>query len=160
MKVGGTGSFSELEQQPEGFPDYLESGTLNGPGLAGLAAALEFLEETGLNEIMEHEQLLLSRLVTMLRNIEGVIVYGHQAGVSHVPVVSFNIHNCDPAEVSFALDRIYDMAVRPGLHCAPLAHKALATYPQGTVRASLSYFNTLVEVDNFIEAIEQITHDL
>ncbi len=160
LKEGGTGSFSELEQQPGDYPDYLESGTLNGVGLAGLAAAVGFIEGTGLENMVAHEQQLVKRLVAQLREIKRVIIYGHTAGTQHVPVVSFNLKGCDPSEVSFILDRVYDIAVRPGLHCAPQAHKALGTFPQGTVRASLSYFNTIQEVDEFVAAIKEIAFDL
>ncbi|MBO8169994.1 MAG: aminotransferase class V-fold PLP-dependent enzyme [Thermoanaerobacteraceae bacterium] len=159
LKYGGTGSYSELDTQPEEYPDYLESGTVNGVGLAGLAAGLKYIEERGLTNIMEHERRLMTRLIKGLQEIDCVHIYGHR-DVAAVPVLSFNIEGCDPSEIGFILDQVYDIAVRPGLHCAPLAHKTLGTFPEGTVRVSLSVFNSEEEIDKFLNAIEQISRDM
>lgn len=160
LKYGGTGSYSELEEQPFEFPDYLESGTLNGVGIAGLGAALSYIEERGLSEIINYKKNLVYQLINGLKGINNIQIYGHVNGVETVPVVSFSVSGCDSSEIAFILDSVYDMAVRPGLHCAPLAHKTIGTFPEGTIRVSLSVFNTKDEVAAFISAIKEIVKDM
>ena len=160
LKYGGTGSYSELEEQPYEFPDYLESGTLNGVGIAGLGAALSYIEERGLSEIINHKKDLIFQLISGLAAINNIKIYGHVNGVEAVPVVSFSIIGCDSSEIAFILDSVYDIAVRPGLHCAPLAHKTIGTFPEGTIRVSLSVFNNKEEIAAFISAIREIVKDM
>ena len=153
---GGTGSFSHLDSQPEQLPDRHESGTINGPGLAGLGAALEVIAERGVDAIRLHEMELADRLLGRLREVPRVRVYGPMRARARVPVVSFNIEGMDPAEVGWRLDEQFGIMVRTGLHCAPWAHRTIGTYPRGTVRISLGYSNTDEEVDRILAAIQTL----
>lgn len=156
LKEGGTGSGSESLIQPVALPDRYESGTLNTVGLAGLGAGIKYINEQGLKNIRNHGQRLLARLLDGLKQITGVESYGPGQADRRVPVVSFNLANMGSSEVAFLLDRIYDIASRSGLHCAPAAHRTLGTLESGTVRLSLSYHNTEEDVDRTLEAIGEI----
>jgi selenocysteine lyase/cysteine desulfurase len=159
FKQGGTGSQSESDEQPLVRPDRYESGTLNTPGLAGLGAAMSFIEEVSLAAIRHKERELTQLLMGKLSNIEDVTVYGPPPEVERVPVVSINAEGLGPEEVSFVLDRAYDIATRSGLHCAPDAHRTIGTFAQGTVRLSLSYFNTEEEVSKVADVISVIVKE-
>lgn len=152
-REGGTGSRSELTTQPDFYPDHLEAGTPNTPGLAGLNAALDFILGTGVAAIQQKEQALFARLHTGLAEIAGVKLYGSPDLTRRVAVLSFTLAGHDNAEVAAYLDRQFGIMSRPGLQCAPLAHKAIGTFPEGTVRFSLGYFNTEEEVDQAIQAV-------
>jgi len=159
LKEGGTGSHSESPLQPEKCPDRYESGTFNTPGIAGLAAGLQFLSQIGIEQIREKERMLTERLLSGLALIPGVIVYGPPLGTERASVISFNIEGMDPSEVSLIMDQSFEIATRPGLHCAPDAHRSIGTLPQGTVRLSLGFFNTVEEVDKCLEAITMIVEN-
>jgi len=159
FKQGGTGSQSESDEQPLIRPDRYESGTLNTPGLAGLGAAITFINEISLPEIRRKERELTKLLIEELQNIHGVTVYGPPPEKERAPVVSINVAGVGPEEVSFILDRAYDIATRAGLHCAPDAHRTIGTFSQGTVRLSLSYFNTREDVKKTIDAISAIVKE-
>jgi len=150
---GGTGSNSELEEQPDFYPDRLESGTHNAVGLAGLQAGVEFLRATGINVIADHERTLAARLIHELRGLRGVRVHGPAAGESRTSVVSFTIPGMAPSEIGFLLDEAFGVLTRVGLHCAPGAHRTIGTYPEGTVRLSPGYFTTPAEIEKVIEAV-------
>lgn len=156
LKEGGTGSSSESLEQPEVMPDRFESGTLNTVGLAGLGAGIKYINAQGLGNIRAHGQKILKRLLAGLREISGVTLYGPGQADRQVPVVSFNVKNLGSSEVAFVLDRVYDIACRSGLHCAPGAHRTVGTLESGTVRLSLSHQNTEEEVDRTLEAIAEI----
>lgn len=151
---GGTGGQSHRERQPLDLPQALESGTCNLPGLAGLNAALKFLQETGIKQIREHEQQLMRRLLVGLEKFSAVTLYGPDSGIQRGAVASFNLTDRDPAEIGFFLDRQWRISTRVGLHCAPAAHRSLGTYPVGTVRVSPGYFTTPAEIDRFLLALE------
>ncbi len=153
---GGTGSRSEHEVQPDFLPDKFESGTLNAVGYAGLLAGLEYLQERGIPAIRAHEVELTRRLLAGLRSIPGVTVYGPQEAERQVAVVSFNVAGRTPADVAEQLDERYDIACRPGLHCAPAAHRTLQTFPTGTVRFGLGAFTTAEEVEESVRAVGEI----
>lgn len=153
---GGTGSGSESLTQPEAMPDRYESGTPNTVGLAGLGAGIKYINEQGLEKIRNHGQDLLARLTEGLRQIPGVTVYGPGQPDRQVPVVSFNLGTLGSSEVAFLLDRVYDIACRSGLHCAPAAHRTMGTLKSGTVRLSMSYHNTAEEVDQALKAVAEI----
>lgn len=150
---GGTGSRSEAEYQPDFLPDYYESGTPNTIGLAGLAAALKFINQTTVEEIHRHERKLTRKLWQGLATITGLRLYDPGADQDRLPVISFTMDKLTPAEISFKLDREDEIMVRVGLHCAPLAHKTIGTFPQGTVRLAPGYFNTDLEMETVIEVI-------
>ena len=155
LKRGGTGSRSEHEEQPDFLPDKCESGTPNAVGLAGLAAGVRWVLETGVEAIRQHEVALTQRLIEGLKAIPGVTVYGGLETTRQVAVVSFNVEGLEPSEVGLRLDEEYGILCRVGLHCAPAAHKTIGTFPAGTVRFSLGYFNTEEEVERAIEAVSE-----
>lgn len=155
FKVGGSGVQSYSTTQPVQYPTRLEAGTLNGHGIAGLGAALDFIQETGINAIYQREHALMTRFYQGVSAIDGVTVYGD---FSHrrSPVVALNIKNYDSSAVSDELSEGYGIATRPGAHCAPRMHMALGTEKQGAVRFSFAYFNTESEVDAAIAAVREI----
>lgn len=153
---GGTGSQSELEVQPDLLPDRMESGTLNTPGLAGLGAGVQFLLDQGLDHIRKQETALSEILWDGLKKIPSVRLFGPEEAAHRTAVVSFTIEKLNPQAVASMLDTAYDIAVRAGLHCAPLAHKTLGTFPEGTVRVSPGFFNTEQEIELFLQAIRGI----
>jgi len=156
LREGGTGSHSELEEQPTDLPYKFECGTINCVGIAGLGAGLKFIFKEGMEKILVHEQSLTDRLLEGLSHISRVTVYKVKDRSKQAPIVSFNLEGFAPGEVGTILDHAFDIKVRTGLHCAPAAHKTLGTFPLGTVRISPGYFNTVEEVDFTLEAISKI----
>lgn len=156
FKVGGTGVQSFLETQPPEYPTRLEAGTLNGHGIAGLSAAVDFISATGIGAIRAHEIGLTRRFYEAVASIPGVRVYGDFSTWDRCPIVSLNIGDMDSALVCDALARDYGIATRAGAHCAPLLHRALGTQDQGAVRFSFGYFNTVKEIDAAIGAVKEI----
>ena len=155
-RVGGTGVHSYDREQPQEYPTRLEAGTLNGHGLAGLSAALDYLEEVGVEAIEAREHALMERFYQRVSAIEGVTVYGDFTQARRSAIVTLNIRDYDSSAVSDELSEVYGIATRPGAHCAPRMHQALGTVEQGTVRFSFSWFNTQEEVDAAIHAVEEI----
>ena len=153
---GGSGIDTYNPHHPSQMPTALEAGTLNGHGIAGLGAAVSFLEETGLDVIREKEQSLMRRFYEGISCIPGVKVYGDFDTRERAAIVSFNIGDYDSSEVSDELNVEYGIVTRPGAHCAPLMHKALGTVEQGAVRFSFSYYNTEEEVDAAIRAVREL----
>lgn len=156
LKVGGTGSRSESEEQPDFLPDIYESGTPNTVGLSGLNKGVRFVLQQGIEKIHRHELELTQKLIEGLKEIPEVIVYGEDQIKDKVAVISFNIKGQLPSEVGLRLDEEYNIMSRVGLHCAPAAHKTIGTFPGGTVRFSMSWFNTFEEVDQTILAVRKI----
>ena len=157
FKVGGSGIHSYMKHQPEEYPTRLEAGTLNSHGIMGLSAALDFLEETGVETIAEKEHELMMRFYNAVVDLPGVTVYGDfTEGHPRTAVVTLNIHDYDSSAVSDELSECYDIATRPGAHCAPRMHEALGTVEQGAVRFSFSWFTTEEEVDAAIAAVKEI----
>ena len=156
LREGGTGSYSELEEQPSALPYRYESGTVNSIGISGLGAGLKFILSEGLERITAHEQFLTERLIRGLANIPGVILYTTEDKAKQTPVISLNIEGYETGEVGAILDQAFDIKVRTGLHCAPAAHKTLGTYPSGTIRLSPGYFNTIEEIDLTVKALVEV----
>ena len=156
LKVGGTGVQSYLETQPREYPTRLEAGTLNGHGIAGLSAAVDFIRRTGIDAIRAHEIALARRFYEAVSAIPGVVTYGDFATWERCPVVALNIGNADSALVCDALSCDYGIATRAGAHCAPLMHKALGTEQQGAVRFSFGYYNTTDDTDAAVQAVTEI----
>jgi selenocysteine lyase/cysteine desulfurase len=154
--VGGTGGHSSGLEQPTAMPERLESGTLNTPGIAGLLAGIEFIETTGRASIRSAEMARVAQLVAELGTIPGVTLYGPAEPERRGSVVSFTVAGYDPSQIGFHLDRDYGISVRVGLHCAPLAHQTIGTYPGGTVRVSPGWFTTTREIDLFLQALHTI----
>ena len=160
LKRGGTGSFSEMLEQPERMPDRFESGTLNVPGIAGLGEGIRFIRETGRDVIGKKETDLRTRLFEGLSAIPGVKLYSPAAGCDAGSVLSFTMDNIESAEAAAVLDTAFGIAVRSGLHCAPYAHRLLGTIGTGgTIRVSPNYFNEEEEIDAFLEAIYTMAQD-
>ena len=180
LKLGGTGSVSEKMEQPEFLPDALESGTQNNVGLAGLGAGVAFLLHEGVEKIREHEKNLLTTFLDALYDAQGVTIYGPLDAARQTATVSITFDSIMPGEddpgftgcgsINLAwleegittneagnlLDTEHDILVRSGLHCAPLAHQTLGTYPEGTIRISFGYFNTLEDVVYTTDIIRKI----
>ena len=150
---GGTGSRSEYEEQPDFMPDKFESGTPNTSGYAGLTAGIEFILSQGLDTINAHEKHLTELFLQGIGNLDGVTIYGHKDASRRIAVVSFNIRGMNPAKAALELDERFGIMSRPGLHCAPSAHKTIGTFPAGAVRFSFSYFNTVEEINQAVDAV-------
>ena len=156
---GGSGVQTYLSSHPTQMPTALEAGTLNGHGIAGLRAAVQYIQETGLNTIRAKEQALMMAFYEAVREIPGVTVYGDFRSSNRCAIVSLNIRDYDSGEVSDALSSEYGIATRPGAHCAPLMHKALGTVDQGAVRFSFSHFNTLEEIKIAVSALRELAQE-
>ena len=154
---GGTGSASDSDTQPDFLPDALEAGTLNAVGIAGLAAGLAFVEERTVEAIRRHELALTERLLEGLRSIPGARILGPGAAARRVAVVSFNLEGQSCSEVATALEERAGICCRAGLHCAPLAHRQLGTFPEGAVRFSLGAFNTASQIDAALEVVRELS---
>ena len=153
---GGSGVQTYLRSHPPQMPTALEAGTLNGHGIAGLGAAVRYLQETGLPAIRAKEQELMWMFYTQVREIPGITVYGDFSSRNRCAIVSLNIRDYDSGEVSDALSEHYGIATRPGAHCAPLMHKALGTVEQGAVRFSFSHYNTKEEIEITVSALREL----
>ena len=152
---GGTGSHSTAEEQPLVMPDGFEAGTHNLPGIAGLHAGIEFVKERGLSAVFEHEHALLYQAELALRDIFGVTIYGPSDPSDRCSVLSFTASGVDSALLAAELDHGFDIAVRAGLHCAPLAHRTLGTLPGGTTRLSPGWFTSSEDIAFFSDAVVQ-----
>jgi selenocysteine lyase/cysteine desulfurase len=181
LKRGGTGSVSEKLEQPDFLPDALESGTQNTVGIAGLGAGVDFILKEGVPNIRAHEKGLTAALLKLLHPVPGVTIYGPLDAERQTATVSITFDSILPTgsdhelggcgsinlvwmeegipleAAGDRLDNEYDIFVRVGLHCAPLAHKTLGTFPEGTVRISIGYFNTLQDMQSTATAIRQIS---
>jgi cysteine desulfurase family protein len=155
--VGGTGSRSEMEEQPDFMPDRYEAGTPNTVGIAGLQAGVDFVLAEGVDQIQSKETNLVKTFIEGISDLPGIIVYGPGIVKRCIPVVSFNIAGMDPAAIALKLDERFKIMSRSGIHCAPSAHKTIGTYPQGALRFSFSYFNTQEQVAKALEALVKIS---
>lgn len=158
-KVGGSGIHSYSRTQPEDYPTCLEAGTLNGHGIAGLSAAVDFLLETGVEAIARRERELTFRFYRGVKDIPGVTVYGDFSQPQRAAIVALNLENEDSGQVADALMEDYGIAVRSGAHCAPRMHQALGTQNQGAVRFSFSWFTTEAEIDAAVAALAQLAEN-
>ena len=155
LKEGGTGSYSHSIDQPELYPDSLESGTPNGVGIIALGKGIDFINEVGLENIRNHEMSLKNHFIELLKDNEDVILYG-TLDDRQGAVVSLNVKDMDSSEISYILSDEFDIYTRPGFHCAPLAHKTMGTEELGAIRFSFGYYNTLEEVEKTVEALLNI----
>lgn len=155
---GGTGSQSESLNQPKTMPDMLQSGTQNTPAIAALGASVQFIKKQGLQDILKHERDLAQKLITELKNIEGIKVYGTNDINKRNGTVCFNLDKVESSEVAEILSNEYNIAVRGGWHCAYLAHKTLGTHLSGAVRASFGFFNTKKDLIKLVDAINKIAN--
>ncbi|MEF2838853.1 MAG: aminotransferase class V-fold PLP-dependent enzyme [Oscillospiraceae bacterium] len=153
---GGSGVQTYLRSHPPQMPTALEAGTLNGHGIAGLGAAVRYLQETGLSAVREKEQKLMKTFYERVREIPGITVYGDFSSFNRCAIVALNIRDYDSGEVSDALSEEYGIATRPGAHCAPLMHQTLGTVEQGAVRFSFSHYNTEEEILIAVSALREL----
>ncbi|WP_283171620.1 aminotransferase class V-fold PLP-dependent enzyme [Curtanaerobium respiraculi] len=158
--VGGSGTHSYDRVHPQFYPERLEAGTLNGHGIAGLSAGLDFIEKTGIERIHAHELALAERFERGVSMLPSVRVYGGHGGIGRTGIVSLNVGDIDSAAVSDVLSHTYGICTRPGAHCASLMHEAMGTSEQGEVRFSFGYFNTEEEVDAGIAAVREIAEQV
>lgn len=156
LLFGGSGVQTYSKHHPEEMPTALEAGTLNAHGIAGLNAAIDYINETKIKNIREKEQDLMWYFYENVKEIPGVKIYGDFSAKERCAIVTLNIWDYDSSEVSDALVMEYGISTRPGAHCAPLMHKALGTVEQGAVRFSFSHFNTIEEVNQAIEAVREL----
>jgi len=158
-KVGGTGIRTFDKEQPADLPEALEAGTLNGHGIAGLGAAVDYINWMGMDTLRAKEQAFARRFYEGISQIKEVIVYGDFSSTDRAPIIALNIGDLDSSQVSFRLSEEYGIATRAGGHCAPKMHRALGTIEQGAVRFSFSSFNTEDETDEAIGAVREIAKD-
>ncbi len=156
LRHGGTGTISESETQPDSLPDRFETGTPNTPGIAGLLAATKFILKVGTKNIRSHTKQLTGKLLEGLSNIKGLEVYGPNNPEKQAAVVSFNIKGMDPSAVGEILEKKFGIIVRTGLHCSPLCHRTIGTFPKGTVRISAGYYNTEKDIEAAIKSVKEI----
>jgi cysteine desulfurase / selenocysteine lyase len=156
---GGTGSLSEFEIQPEDCPDKFESGTLNGPGIAGLGAAVRWILQRGIESIRSHEIEIMKILKEGLGNIPGITVYGPRDSLQHTAIVSFTAEGHRVSEIGLRLDEEFGIMCRVGLHCAPAAHRAIGTFPEGTVRFAPGILTTAEEARASVDAVAHIMRE-
>jgi cysteine desulfurase family protein len=155
-REGGTGGDSSSETQPRQYPYFLEGGTPNVLGVAGLAAGIQYVQEQGLEPIRAHEVKLTERLRRRLEAIGGYEVFGHREPARRVGTLSFRSQTLPAPELGGILDQAFNIAVRPGLHCAPYIHRSLGTFPEGTVRVSPGPFSTEADIERLAEALAEI----
>ncbi|MGL4989436.1 MAG: aminotransferase class V-fold PLP-dependent enzyme [Cetobacterium sp.] len=152
---GGTGSFSKLSRQPKEMPESLEAGTLNTPGIMSLGAGIDFINSKGIQNIKKHEDRLAHMFIEVLEKIDKFKVY-KSLTLEQAPLISLNILGIDSSDLSTILDEEFGILVRPGFHCAPLAHKTIGTYETGTVRFSFGFFNDENDVQYALDSIKNI----
>lgn len=159
LMMGGTGSRSEFEVHPDFMPDKYESGTPNALGFAGLCAGLNFIANQSIPAIRNKEMELTARFLDALSDLRSeVTIYGPADTARQTAVVSFNLKDVTASDASLFFEEKYGILCRPGLHCAPSAHRTLGTFPQGTVRFSFGFFNTNEDVDEAVHAVKALLH--
>lgn len=159
LVAGGTGSLSDSLEVPSFLPDKFEAGTQNLPGIIGLGASLGWIEERGFDKLWEHEQRLTHYFLNGLKPMveEGLLtVPGPELGEERIGVISVLPTNSDPSQIAYRLDREYGIQTRVGLHCSPLAHQTLGTFPVGTVRFSIGWANEESDLDEALDALQKL----
>lgn len=155
-REGGTGFNSESEIQPVNWPEAFEAGTPNVPGIISMGAGLNFIQERSLKELAQIEAEQTDVLWRTFSQYENIVLYGPSPDQARVGVLSFNILGWDPEDIGKILNQNYGIQVRTGLHCSPLAHKKLGTFPEGTIRVSPGVFSTKKDINHFLKAIDTI----
>ena len=156
-REGGTGMGSEKPTHPEEFPYVLEGGTPNTVGIVGLAEGLKFVAEKGIDNIRAHELKMMHALRSGLQSIKGVKIFGPKSAEKSTAALSILIDGLEAAEAGVVFDQSFGIAIRAGLHCAPLMHQFLGTSPFGTIRISPGFFNSMDDINKFLEAVGRIT---
>ena len=156
---GGSGVQTYLRSHPKEIPAALEAGTLNGHGIAGLLASVQYIKDEGMDNIRQKEQDLMWEFYSKVKKIPGIKIYGDFSDKNRCAIVSLNIGDYDSGEVSDTLFQEYGIATRPGAHCAPLMHQSLGTVEQGAVRFSFSHFNTMEEINIAVSALQELARE-
>lgn len=156
LKAGGTGGDSAYDYQPDYYPNHLETGTSNVSGIAGLRAAIKFLNREGIDNIHNKEKELTKYALQRLETVKDIEIYGPKDCEKILSVISFNIKNKRPEDISTILDQKYDIMLRAGLHCAPTAHSVINTKDRGSLRIGIGYFNTKDNIDKLVEALNNL----
>ena len=156
LKAGGTGGDSAYDYQPDYYPNHLETGTSNVSGIAGLRAAIKFLNREGIDNIHNKEKELTKYALQRLETVKDIEIYGPKDCEKILSVISFNIKNKRPEDISTILDQKYDIMLRSGLHCAPTAHSIINTKDRGSLRIGIGYFNTKDDIDKLVEALNNL----
>ena len=156
LKAGGTGGDSAYEYQPDYYPNHLETGTSNVSGIAGLREAIKFLNKEGIENIHNKEKELTKYALEKLETVKDIEIYGPKDCEKILSVISFNIKNKRPEDISTILDQKYDIMLRAGLHCAPTAHSVINTKDRGSLRIGIGYFNTKDDIDKLVEALNNL----
>ena len=156
LKAGGTGGDSAYEYQPDYYPNHLETGTSNVSGIAGLRAAIKFLNREGIDNIHNKEKKLTKYALQRLETVKDIEIYGPKDCEKILSVISFNIKNKRPEDISTILDQKYNIMLRAGLHCAPTAHSVINTKDRGSLRIGIGYFNTKDDIDKLVEALNNL----
>lgn len=157
---GGTGSTSQSLDQPNFLPDKFECGTLNSPGIAGLLAGISYINSNGILTIQQTEEFLTEYFINNILNIKNIIVLGIKNSKNRTSVISIKHSIIDTSEFSFLLSNNYNIMTRSGLHCAPLAHETIGTFPNGTIRFSFGSFNTKDDLDFLLTSINTISNNI
>ncbi len=164
LKTGGSGMETYNEKHPQHMPERLEAGTLNGHGIIGLKAGIEYINKTGIRNIHEKENKLMWKFYEGIKDIKGIKIYGNffenERKIVRTPIVTLNLADTDSGDLCDILNSDYGIVTRAGGHCAPLMHKSLGTEEQGAVRFSFSYFNTEEEVETAIKALKEISEEV
>jgi len=155
-REGGTGGDSTSPKQPHEWPYFFEGGTPNTMGISGLLAGVRFVRELPAGSVLEHERKLLGRLIAGLDGDERFTIHGTKDVSRRAGAVTISVTGHDPSELAVILDQAIGLCTRPGLHCAPHAHKALGTFPAGSLRLSPGFYNTIEEVDVAVTALKEI----
>jgi cysteine desulfurase family protein len=156
MKEGGTGTISEQPRQPDTMPDKYEIGSHNAIGLAGLAEGLAWLGERGLDAIRAHDEELCRLFMARTDGVEGLTLFGPRDVATRTGVFSVAVDGMSPAELAAALEADFGLCARPGVHCAPLAHKTIGTHPAGTCRLSFGHFTSTDQVARAADALAAV----
>ncbi|TYQ15595.1 UNVERIFIED_CONTAM: cysteine desulfurase family protein [Acetivibrio alkalicellulosi] len=160
IMTGGTGSNSESFAQPEIYPDVHESGTLNTPGIVGLACGIEFINSVGIEEINKQKHKLIKKIYEGIIQLKNVNVYSRVEKTKNSGIVAFNFNGILSSEISYIFDKVYNIACRSGLHCSPLSHETLKTIKTGAVRISVGFFNTEKEIEILLNSIREISENI
>jgi cysteine desulfurase / selenocysteine lyase len=154
LRFGGTGSSSESIEQPDMLPDKYECGTPNSPGIAALLGGLTFIEKVGLDVIAARKKVLRNRLIEGLLRVNGVRLYCDREDACTLPVISANLEGVSPSDIGYECNKA-GICVRVGLHCSPLAHQTIGTFPGGAVRISPGYFNSEDDIEQVVEVFRR-----
>lgn len=156
FREGGTGGDSSTPTQPAIYPYYLEGGTPNTVGIAGLEAGIDHVNATPLTDTLAHEQGLVQQIIDFVSGDDRFTLYGNADAKTRVGTVTFNVNDMEASDIGSILDDSFEIAIRPGLHCSPYAHQRFGTFPSGSIRVSPGTFTSADEVAQLLDALDQV----